>query len=58
MEWFLHHKGKNAKTFSNVGLGLYIVQNVVAMQNGKCGVKNLPQGVEFWFTLPGITVSN
>lgn len=55
---FYSTKEKKAKTFSNVGLGLYIVQNVVAMQNGKCGVKNLPQGVEFWFTLPGITVSN
>lgn len=51
---FYTTKEKSAKSFSNVGLGLYIVQNVVAMQNGTCGVKNLPEGVEFWFTLPGV----
>lgn len=55
---FYTTKDKNAKAFSNVGLGLYIVQNVVTMQNGECGVKNLPEGVEFWFTLPGISSSN
>lgn len=51
---FYTTKEKDATAFSNVGLGLYIVQNVVTMQNGKCGVKNLPGGVEFWFTLPRI----
>lgn len=55
---FYTTKDKNAKAFSNVGLGLYIVRNVVTMQNGECGVKNLPEGVEFWFTLPGISSSN
>lgn len=55
---FYTTKDKDAKAFSNVGLGLYIVQNVVTMQNGKCGVKNLPEGVEFWFTLPSIASSN
>lgn len=52
---FYTTKQKNADAYSHVGLGLYIVQNVVTMQNGKCGVKNLPEGVEFWFTLPRIT---
>ncbi len=41
--------------FSNAGLGLYIVQSVITMQNGKYGVENLPEGVEFWFTLPEVT---
>lgn len=50
---FYTTKEKNADGFSHIGLGLYIVQNVVTMQNGKCGVKNLSEGVEFWFTLPG-----
>lgn len=51
---FYTTKEKNTNAFSNVGLGLYIVQNVVTMQNGKCGAENLPEGVEFWFTLPGV----
>ncbi len=49
---FFTTKKKEADAFSHVGLGLYIVQSVITMQNGKCGVENLPDGVEFWFTLP------
>ncbi len=49
---FYTTKQKDSAAFSHVGLGLYIVQNVVTMQNGKCGVQNMPDGVEFWFTLP------
>ena len=37
---------------SHAGLGLYIVQSVVTMHNGKYGVENLREGVEFWFTIP------
>lgn len=51
---FYTTKRKSADAYSHAGLGLYIVQNVVTMQNGKCGVKNLPEGVEFWFTLPRV----
>ena len=49
---FFTTKKKNADAFSHAGLGLYIVQSVITMQNGECGVENLPEGVEFWFTLP------
>ena len=49
---FFTTKKKEADAFSHVGLGLYIVQSVITMQNGECGVDNLPDGVEFWFTLP------
>ncbi len=49
---FYTTKQKDSDAFSHVGLGLYIVQNVITMQNGKCGVQNMPDGVEFWFTLP------
>lgn len=52
---FYTTKQKDTDAFSHVGLGLYIVQNVVTMQNGKCGVQNMPDGVEFWFTLPCTT---
>ncbi len=46
--------GKNG--FSHAGLGLYIVQSAVAMHGGECGVENLPDGVEFWFTLPALKI--
>ena len=49
---FYTTKKKKSGTFSNVGVGLYIVQSVITMQNGQYGVENLPKGVEFWFTLP------
>lgn len=44
--------GRNG--FSHAGLGLYIVQNVITAHNGTYGVENIPTGVEFWFTLPGL----
>lgn len=43
---------KDSQILSHAGLGLYIVQSVVTMHNGKYGVENLPEGVEFWFTIP------
>lgn len=42
--------GKNG--FSHAGLGLSIVQNVITVHGGICGVENISNGVEFWFTLP------
>ena len=49
---FYSKSQKNPENLSHAGLGLYIVQSVVTMHNGKYGVENLPEGVEFWFTLP------
>ncbi len=43
---------KESTECSHAGLGLYIVQSVVTMHNGKYGVENLAEGVEFWFTIP------
>lgn len=51
---FYTTKKKAADSFSHMGLGLYIVQNAITMQEGKCGVHNMPEGVEFWFTLPRV----
>ncbi len=34
------------------GLGLSIVKGIVRLHGGTCGVKNVPDGVEFWFELP------
>ena len=43
-------KGENG--MSHTGLGLNIVKSVMEMHEGKCGVRNLENGVEFWFRLP------
>lgn len=45
--WNSYNKGKQ-KTNANVGLGLYIVKNVVNKHNGLCGVENKQNGVEFF----------
>lgn len=49
---FYSKNQKENQEGSHAGLGLYIVQSVVAMHNGKYGVDNLPEGVEFWFEIP------
>ncbi len=49
---FYSKNRKENGELSHAGLGLYIVQSVVTMHNGKYGVENLPEGVEFWFTIP------
>ncbi len=49
---FYSKNQKESAEGSHAGLGLYIVQSVVAMHNGKYGVENLSAGVEFWFTIP------
>lgn len=33
------------------GLGLYVVQQIVNMHEGECGVINMPDGVMFWIKL-------
>ncbi len=38
----------------HTGLGLYIVKCVIEMHGGSCGVNNLEDGVEFWFSLPSV----
>ena len=35
------------------GLGLAIVKGIVAVHGGECEVENTPEGVLFWFSLPG-----
>ncbi len=39
---------------SRVGLGLYIVRDIVQAHNGQCGVKNRERGVEFWIRIPAM----
>ncbi|MCD8329196.1 MAG: HAMP domain-containing histidine kinase [Lachnospiraceae bacterium] len=37
---------------SNTGLGLYIVQKIVLIHHGSCGVENESGGVCFWLRIP------
>ena len=47
----LRHQNKGE---SRVGLGLYIVRDIVQVHNGQCGVKNREKGVEFWIRIPAV----
>ncbi len=38
-----------------VGLGLYIVKDIMRQHGGSCGVKNEPDGVTFWLKIQNVT---
>ncbi|MEE0420646.1 MAG: HAMP domain-containing sensor histidine kinase [Lachnospiraceae bacterium] len=40
------------KSSNEIGLGLYIVKDIIRLHKGTCGVTNCKNGVEFWFRLP------
>lgn len=48
--WSKFYRNKNSK-YSGSGLGLSIVAQVLSMQNIEYGVKNLNDGVEFYFII-------
>ncbi|MCC8073032.1 MAG: HAMP domain-containing histidine kinase [Clostridiales bacterium] len=53
--WVAFYKSDKARTRTennNVGLGLYIEKTVIDKHFGKYGVKNVEDGVEFYFSLP------
>lgn len=43
-----HRKGG----LTEIGLGLYIVKDIMNHHNGTCGVQNQAAGMEFWMKLP------
>ena len=49
--WEKFYRDKNAK-YSGSGLGLAIVAQILSMQDLEYGVRNLPNGVEFFFFIP------
>ena len=52
--WDSFYRSDEARTRSeesNVGLGLYIVKTIIDAHGGQCGLENLKNGVEFWFSL-------
>lgn len=49
--WEKFYRDKDAE-YTGSGLGLAIVAQILSMQDLEYGVKNLPQGVEFYFFIP------
>lgn len=52
--WDSFYKADEARTRNeknNIGLGLYIVKTIISSHKGQYGVKNIDNGVEFWFSL-------
>lgn len=42
----------SSSSSTEIGLGLFIVKDIVSLHQGTCGVFNCRKGVEFWFRLP------
>ncbi|MBQ7976879.1 MAG: HAMP domain-containing histidine kinase [Clostridia bacterium] len=51
--WERFYKVDKAHTreYGGTGLGLSIVRSVISLHHGEFGVRNMPEGVEFYFTL-------
>lgn len=43
---------QNSGSSTEIGLGLFIVRDIIRLHRGTCGVFNCRKGVEFWFRLP------
>jgi signal transduction histidine kinase len=47
-------KARTRDTEHNLGIGLYFVRTIMDAHNGKYGVRNIENGVEFWLSLEEI----
>lgn len=54
--WKKFYRNKDSG-YQGSGLGLSIVAQILSMQNLDYGVKNMPDGVMFYFSIPGISIS-
>lgn len=52
--WIAFYKSDKARSRSEgrYGIGLSIVKAIMDLHQGKCGVNNVPYGVEFYFDIP------
>jgi signal transduction histidine kinase len=52
--WVAFYKSDKARSRSEgrYGIGLSIVKAIMDLHNGRCGVNNVPYGVEFYFDIP------
>lgn len=53
--WDSFYRADQARTQTEthrVGLGLYIVKTILQSHQGSYGVRNVENGVEFWFSIP------
>lgn len=51
--WTKFYRDRNSK-YSGSGLGLAIVAQILSMQELDFGVKNFPDGVQFYFSIPSV----
>ena len=49
---FYQTEKQNQTGEPEIGLGLYIVKDIMSHHNGSCGVLNQREGVEFWMRFP------
>ena len=52
--WTKFYRDSSSR-YSGSGLGLAIVAQILSMQEADYGVKNCPDGVEFYFSLPSVS---
>ena len=52
MSFYQAETQKKNTSSHEIGLGLFIVKDIINLHHGTCGVFNCRKGVEFWFRLP------
>ena len=52
--WMDYYQGDPDPGQARIGVGLYIVSDIMRQHSGSCGVVNVPGGVEFWIMLPRV----
>ena len=50
------YRASASPSIGGTGLGLTICKAVIEAHGGTIGVQNVPDGIEFWFSLPAVTV--
>ncbi|MDD3174062.1 MAG: HAMP domain-containing sensor histidine kinase [Herbinix sp.] len=56
--FYREDKSRTRTSQNNVGLGLYIVRTIMNAHQGKYGVINKKDGVEFWLSVKSLSIDN